>query len=477
MKPGKDSNKKKQGVRKRQKKQKLPLSRGDKILRGVIISLSVILALILVFLAWYMNVGKAPEVPSIPTSTSTGTGSDSVESNTGAPVVTGDRKENYYTFLVVGLDEVAGNTDTIMLVSYDVKNQKINVMSLPRDTMVNVAWDVKKINSVYNVGGMDMLKKEVSSLVGFEPDYTVIVNLEAFSALVDAIGGVDFDIPFKMYYDDPLQDLSIHFAAGMTHLGGEQARELIRFRKNNDGTHSDGDVGRIKLQQDFMTAVIKQCMNIKNVTKISEFADIFNQYVKTELTVDNILYFGKAAINGGLSTSNVNFCTLPNTTGDVWSRSYGAYLSYVFPKADELVDLINANFNPYQENVTTKNLDIMSVASNGKLSSTTGKLEDTKATSKASSSTKTSSSSKTSTSSSTSTSTKTTSASKTSTDSDTTSASDTSSESNTSSATDTSSPSDTSSATDTATDNDTSPVIDTSPATDTASTSDTATAP
>jgi LCP family protein required for cell wall assembly len=253
------------------------------------------------------------------------------------------------------------------------------VMSIPRDTMVNVNWDVKKINSVYNVGGMDMLKEEVASLIGFEPDFTVDINLEAFGKLVDAIGGVDFDIPYNMNYDDPVQDLHIHFTAGSQHLDGDDAMRVVRFRKNNDGTHSDGDVGRIKLQQSFMTALLKQCLTIQNVTKISDFAKIFNEDVTTELSVDNIIYFGKAIISGGMNSSNVNFFTMPYTSGSVWSRTQGSYLSYVFPTSDDLIDDVNSDMNPYQKQVTLKNLDLMGVSSNGKITSSSGVIEDSKA--------------------------------------------------------------------------------------------------
>ena len=103
----------------------------------------------------------------------------------------------------------------MLLASYDVTNQKATVMSIPRDTMVNVSWDIKKINSVYNTygggdRGIQALYKEISQLVGFEPDYQVIVEWEAVGEIVDAMGGVWFDVPRNMNYDDPLQNLHIH---------------------------------------------------------------------------------------------------------------------------------------------------------------------------------------------------------------------------------------------------------------------------
>ena len=113
----------------------------------------------------------------------------------------------------------------MLLASYDVTNQKATVMSIPRDTMVNVSWDIKKINSVYNwYGGGDRgiqyLYKEIAQLVGFEPDYQVIVEWEAVGQIVDAMGGVWFDVPRDMYYSDPLQNLYINQKAGYRLLTG-----------------------------------------------------------------------------------------------------------------------------------------------------------------------------------------------------------------------------------------------------------------
>ena len=105
------------------------------------------------------------------------------------------RKKDYYTFLLLGKDTSSGSTDTIILVSYDVPNQQVNMMSIPRDTAVNVPWTVKKINSVYSAkessgGGLENLKKQVGYLTGVMPDRYVIVEWEAVGEIVEAVGGV-----------------------------------------------------------------------------------------------------------------------------------------------------------------------------------------------------------------------------------------------------------------------------------------------
>ncbi|MCD8331190.1 MAG: transcriptional regulator, partial [Oscillospiraceae bacterium] len=126
--------------------------------------------------------------------------------------------------------------------------------------------------------------------------------------------------------------------------------------------------------------VVEQCLQIENVTKIQEFAEIFEENVTTDLTLGNLVWLAEQAIFGGLSMDSVNFITMPGDyNASAWCRTYQTYLSYVLPDADELLAIINESFNPYTEDLTTEGLDIMSVNADGTLSSTTGVVEDTQA--------------------------------------------------------------------------------------------------
>lgn len=313
------------------------------------------------------------------------------------PKADGERKsEDYYTVLILGRDTGGGgNTDTMLLASYDVTNQKATVMSIPRDTMVNVSWDVKKINSVYNVNGcgekgIQALYKEIAQLVGFEPDYQVVVEWEAVGKLVDAIGGVYFDVPYTMDYHDPYQDLVIEQEKGYRLLTGDDAMQVIRWRKNDPGspygyTTGIGDSGRMSVQQDFLKAVIEQLMKPANMLNIGKIAKVFQESVETDLSFQEILWFGKAAVSGGLSVSNVEFLTMPWRGAEVYSRTesnrLGRYteLAYVLPIASELLDIVNNKLSPYADPFALKDLDIMSVNSDGSIRSTTGYVEDSQA--------------------------------------------------------------------------------------------------
>ena len=277
--------------------------------------------------------------------------------------------------------------------AYDIPNQTLNVMSIPRDTMVNVPWDIKRINSVYNYApyydkdGIQFLKEEVSYLIGFQPDYTIVVEWEAVGELVDAIGGVEFDVPIDMNYDDPTQNLHIHLSAGLQDIDGDKAMQLLRWRKNSDaygnvyGGYPNGDLGRIETQQAFLKAVIEKCLNSISLGTIPKMAQIFLDNVDTNgsLTVNNLAWFAKEAIVGGLSMENVHFMTLPNRGASVYSRTYHNYQSYVTPIPDEMLELVNTCFNPYLEDIELNELDLMQVNEDGSLSSTRGHVEDTKA--------------------------------------------------------------------------------------------------
>lgn len=332
-----------------------------------LIVLAVILLLISAFLIWYKNWAKLPDVGVLPNPPSQESPIVDSNGNTVQPIVS-DRKEQFYTFLLVGRDTGGGgNTDTMMLASYDIPNQKVSVMSIPRDTLVDARHPGKnrKMNAVYNLGkyyakdgddreGIDYLKEAFGDMMGFTPDFYVIINWQAFGRLVDTIGGVDFEVPRDMYYKDPTQNLVISQPAGWRHLSGDDAMQVVRWRHDNtySSQYRDGDLGRIRTQQALLTAIIKECLQIKNVTKITEFAEIFTDEVTTDLSLGNIVAFGERAILGGLSMENVEFLTMP-CEGTSMNGS-----SYVLAKPEELLEILNEKLSPYKEPLTISDLSV-----------------------------------------------------------------------------------------------------------------------
>ena len=356
--------------------------------KTILIVVCVLLAIILAGLMIYRTIFVKPELENKP-NPKPGTEDvqkEEVEIDVGdglQPMLSGERKsEDFYTFLIIGRDTSSGNCDTMLLASYDMVNQKATVMSIPRDTMVNVPWDVKKINSVYpryggGEKGIEKLKTEISQLVGFKPDYTVVVEWEAVGEMVEAIGGVWFDVPYDMRYWDPYQDLEIVVDKGYQKLSGEDAMGVIRWRQNSDGTrYPDGDLGRIKTQQAFLKAVVKQMLQVKNAVKLFEFAQIFEKNVTTELSVQNIFWLAKGAVMGGLDMENVEFVTMPSRATSCWSRLVKNMQSYVVPRPTQLLELVNTKLSPFTKVFTLSDLDIMSVNKDGSVSSTTGVVAD-----------------------------------------------------------------------------------------------------
>ena len=304
------------------------------------------------------------------------------ESTTEQPLLSGARKENYYTFLLFGTDKEGTNTDTIMVVSYDVGNQKLNLMSIPRDTMVNVGWDIKKINSVYGMRGLGGFKKQIAKLIGFTPDFYVKIDLQAFVDVVDLIGGVEFDVPIPMHYHDPYQDLSIDLEPGLQTLNGEQAMGLVRFRKSDRGNSGKitgyDDTGRVQTQQAFLKEMYKKCVKLTNWTKISSYVEIFENNVESDLTLGNMLWFARQAME--LSEDGFVTVTAPgNYYASAYSRSTGGMQSYATLYGREMVRLVNESFNPYLTKVSMSNLDIMGVNPDGSVYSSTGHVVDSAA--------------------------------------------------------------------------------------------------
>lgn len=258
-----------------------------------------------------------------------------------------ERKKYFYTILVSGSDDGNGNSDTNILVAVDAENGYIHGVSIARDT--KAVWDGKnhKINAAFGSGGIEKLADVIADQLGIPVDFTVSVDLTGFAALVDAIGGVDFEVPIDMNYDDPYQDLHIHFSAGMQHLTGEEALKVVRFRHNNDGSgYGSEDIGRMETQQAFLKAVAKQTLTLSNLDKISEFANIFNAYVETDLSLGNLAWLGKEAISMGADA--VSFSTLPGE----WKSPY------IYLDPDATLEVVNQYLNPYVEDRVAEDLNI-----------------------------------------------------------------------------------------------------------------------
>ncbi len=254
-----------------------------------------------------------------------------------------ERKPGFFTILVSGADDENGGTDTNILVAVDTENHYVFGASIARDTKSLINGKLHKINFAYNAGGMELLADTVSEQLGIPVDYTVLVDLKAFQALVDAVDGVDFYIPVDMHYEDPYQDLSIHFSKGMRHLNGAEALKVVRCRNG----YASQDIGRMQTQQDFLKAVAKKMLTPASLTRLDQFCKIFLQYVETDLNAGNLVWLGTQVI--GMGADSISFATLP---GD-WKSPY------IYLNQEEVLTMVNQYLNPYTEDRTPEDLNIL----------------------------------------------------------------------------------------------------------------------
>lgn len=258
----------------------------------------------------------------------------------------GERKRGVSTVLLAGVDQDGQRTDTLMLLR--VGGGKPALVSIPRDTLVNGSYTVPKINGVYGVNGggsegTDMLLQRVGECIGFRPDGLLLVDLEGLAALVDAMGGVSFDVPQDMYYDDPSQNLHIALNAGEQRLDGTQAVGLVRFRSG----YAEADLKRTEVQRDFLRAAAKQWAGPKLVTKLPALLTWAKKYVETDLNNANLMWLGLALVKGehGFETA-----ILPGSAANILGGSY-----YVLDPA-AVADTVNQYCNPYKRDITTDDL-------------------------------------------------------------------------------------------------------------------------
>ena len=290
-----------------------------------------------------------------------------------------DQKEGVYTFLILGRSDEDNYTDMIMLVVFDTNTGTVNAASIPRDTMVNLSVDIKRINSASGGGNVSRMKQWVRKTIGIQPNFYVMVDWQAVGDMVDAVGGVDYNVPFRMHYVDPTPEVgfTIDLQEGWQHLNGEQAMQVIRWRKNNvGGTYAPGDSARMKLQQQFIREMAYQFLKPKNITKIGAFATIFKENVDTDLSLGNLVWFAQKA----LEKDSINKLTFHSLPGDyskmAYSRSIKTMQSYVTLYPNQLLTLINDNLNPYNRRISLGDLDLMSINADGTISSSTGALAD-----------------------------------------------------------------------------------------------------
>lgn len=204
------------------------------------------------------------------------------------------RKNNFegkeeIKLLILGLDETVepARTDTIILANINFKNKIAHLVSIPRDTLVEIPHIKKgkdKINHAYAIGGITLTEKVLGKFLNTKIDYYILTNFEKFKKIIDILGEVEIDVEKRMHYIDKSGNLYIDLFPGKQRLNGEKAMEYVRFRHD-----ALGDIGRIERQQKFTQALILQ---VKEKNFIKELPilikEIYNN-LETDLTTNQIV--------------------------------------------------------------------------------------------------------------------------------------------------------------------------------------------
>ena len=188
------------------------------------------------------------------------------------------------TVLLMGWDhrknETIGRSDTLMVAFIDLDKKLVRLLSIPRDSLVEVPGHGKtKINHAFAYGGVDLTKQTLEQDFGIVPDYTAVVDFQAFRDLVDAIGGVTIEVPFHMY--NPVE--AIDLPAGMQTLNGKQALQFVRFRDD------EGDAPRIQRQQEFMIVLKNQLMSAGTLASIPALCEAVEANVEMDMSGSTLL--------------------------------------------------------------------------------------------------------------------------------------------------------------------------------------------
>ena len=249
--------------------------------------------------------------------------------------------------LILGME--GPRTDTIMFASFDPKSKKVDMLSIPRDTYYlrpgpkYESAGKRKINSIYGDHGVEGVRRAVSDILeGVPIHHYIMLDYTGVERIVDIIGGVEVNVPFDMYYHDSADNppLLINIKKGNQTLGGKKSMEYLRFRQNNDVTvgYPDGDLGRIRAQQNFMKSAIKKSLSFKNLPAV--IRTVFN-YIKTDATLTDMLIYTTNVI--GMDLEDVNMSTIPGVPEYI--NVNGRRLSYFVHDDEKTEEFIRKLYN------------------------------------------------------------------------------------------------------------------------------------
>lgn len=206
------------------------------------------------------------------------------------------RFDGYTNVLVLGLDDAVNvdeapekRADAILLVSMENATGKVRILNIPRDTWVPMAQEKgeTRLSHVYAVGGAPLMVRTINQMFGISIHQYVVIDLDTFAKIIDAVGGIDIYVERDMDYDDPEAGLSIHMRQGYRHLDGVSAECYLRYRSDDLG-----DLGRTQRQQKFVKAFYAKLLRVDTLPKVPQIADILKQNVTTSAELFDSVHIG-----------------------------------------------------------------------------------------------------------------------------------------------------------------------------------------
>lgn len=215
---------------------------------------------------------------------------------------TKEEKQKGLSVLLIGEDDVAGNTDTLLLLWFNPREKAIQVLQIPRDIYIKRGETEGKINGIYpeyiekygKKEGAERLTQDISALLGISVDRYLAFQSDGAADFIDAIGGVEVDVPFSMQYSDEAQGLSIDIPKGKQMLSGEQVLGFWRYRQG----YTEGDIGRLDMQMLFLSSMAKKCKEPLNFKECLTIYQKIAPKVLTNLQEKDIISFVTAYIKG-----------------------------------------------------------------------------------------------------------------------------------------------------------------------------------
>jgi LCP family protein required for cell wall assembly len=225
--------------------------------------------------------------------------------------------KNRINFLLLGTDEKLGShsrTDTIIIASLDTVNNTISLLSIPRDTRVDIpGYGVNKINSANQLGGIDLVKEIISNLIKVPIDYYVLTNFNGFKEIVDTLGGVTVNVEQNMQCH--VYDGDINIKKGLQRLNGDKALQYVRFRHDKLG-----DISRTQRQQKFLAALSKEITQPENIVKLPLLAPKIKNTIETDLGLPQMISLTRNVKKYDLE--NLTVQTLPGNFVNEGGTSY-----------------------------------------------------------------------------------------------------------------------------------------------------------